>query len=70
MFENWVMEIDKLPEEIVRNIFSYLSDAEIHFKLKHINHQFRHYANSYVQLGKFQKITQCEQIKTNSKIKV
>ena len=46
------MAIENLPEEIVRNIFSYLSDAEIHFKLKHINHQLQQYADSYVQLGK------------------
>ena len=46
------MVIENLPEEIVRNIFSYLSDAEIHFKLKQINHQFRQYAENYVQLGK------------------
>ena len=46
------MEIDALPEEIFRKIFDHFSDAEIFFKFRCINKQFKQYAENYVQLGK------------------
>ena len=46
------MEIDALPEEIFRKIFDHFPDAEIYFKFRCINKQFKQYAENYVQLGK------------------
>ena len=46
------MEISALPEEIVRKIFDHFPDAEIYFKFRCINKQFKQYAENYVQLGK------------------
>ena len=46
------MEISALPEEIFRKIFDHFPDAEIYFKFRCINKQFKQYAENYVQLGK------------------
>ena len=46
------MEIGALPEEIIRKIFDHFPDAEIYFKFRCINKQFKQYAENYVQLGK------------------
>lgn len=46
------MEISSLPEEIIRKIFDHFPDAEIYFKFRCINKQFKQYAENYVQLGK------------------
>ena len=46
------MEIGALPEEIFRKIFDHFPDAEIYFKFRCINKQFKQYAENYVQLGK------------------
>ena len=46
------MEIGALPEEIFRKIFDHFPDAEIFFKFRCINKQFKQYAENYVQLGK------------------
>ena len=46
------MLVDNLPEELVRKIFSYFTDAEIYFKFRSINQQLREYSDNYVQLGK------------------
>ena len=46
------MEISALPEEIFRKIFYHFPDAEIYFKFRCINKQFKQYAENYVQLGK------------------
>ena len=46
------MEIRSLPEEIFRKIFAHFPDAEIYFKFRCINKQFKQYAENYVQLGK------------------
>ena len=46
------MEISALPEEIIRKIFDHFPDAEIYFKFRCINKQFKQYAENYVQLGK------------------
>ena len=50
------MEIDALPEEIFRKIFDHFPDAEIFFKFRCINKQFKQYAENYVQLGKLSLI--------------
>ena len=41
-----------MPEEVIRHIFSYLTDAEVYFKLRCICCQFREITESYVQLGR------------------
>ena len=50
------MEISALPEEIFRKIFDHFPDAEIYFKFRCINKQFKQYAENYVQLGKLSLI--------------
>ena len=46
------MLLDDLPEELVRKIFEYFTDAEVYFKLRFINRKIHEYAESYVELGK------------------
>ena len=47
-----VMLLDDLPEELVRKVFGYFTDAEVYFKLRFINRKIKEYVESYVELGK------------------
>ena len=46
------MLLDDLPEELVRNIFEYFTDADVYFKLRYICRKIHKYAEGYVELGK------------------
>ena len=46
------MLLDDLPEELVREIFGYFTDADVYFKLRYICRKIHEYAESYVELGK------------------
>ena len=46
------MLLDDLPEELVREIFGYFTDADVYFKLRYICRKIHDYAESYVELGK------------------
>ena len=46
------MLLDDLPEELVRKIFGYFTDADVYFKLRYICRKIHEYAESYVELGK------------------
>ena len=48
---NKVMLLDDLPEELVRKIFGYFTDADVYFKLRYICRKIHEYAESYVELG-------------------
>ena len=41
-----------LPEEVMRYIFDYLSDAEVYFNLRCVCRHLWELAESYVQVGK------------------
>ena len=47
-----VMLLDDLPEELVRKVFGYFTDAEVYFKLRFINRKIKEYVENYVELGK------------------
>ena len=42
-----------LPEEVIRLIFDYLSDAEIYFEMRNTCLWLRSIADNYVHIGKF-----------------
>ena len=46
------MLLDDLPEELVRKIFEYFTDADVYFKLRYICRKIHKYAEGYVELGK------------------
>ena len=52
-----VMLLDDLPEELVRKVFGYFTDAEVYFKLRFINRKIKEYVESYVELGKIIQIS-------------
>ena len=41
-----------LPEEILRNVFGYLTDADIYFNVRRACKELENYVDDYVQLGK------------------
>ena len=41
-----------LPEEIIRHIFSFMTDAEVYFNVRCVCRQLRRYVEEYIQLGK------------------
>ena len=43
---------DILPDEMVINILSFLSDKEIHFIVKRVSKRFKNIAESFVNIGK------------------
>ena len=45
------MDLNKLPEEIIRKIFSYCADDDVYFKFRAVNQKLRQYSENYVQLG-------------------
>ena len=47
------MDLNKLPEEVIREIFMYFADSEVYFKFRAVNQQLQQYADNYVHLGKF-----------------
>ena len=46
-----VKTILNLPEEVIRIIFSFLSDWEIHFTVGNVCQDLQKFANGYVELG-------------------
>ena len=46
------LNILDLPEEVLRRMFSFLADAELHFNVRCVCRQLKHCVENYVQLGK------------------
>ena len=42
-----------LPEELIRVIFSFLTDSEVYFRVRCVCHQLQVFAEKYVQIGNF-----------------
>ena len=42
-----------LPEELIRVIFSFLTDSEVYFRVRCVCHQLQVFAEKYVQIGNY-----------------
>ena len=40
-----------LPEEVMRHIFAFLPDNELHFNVRSVCRQLQNHVRNYVQLG-------------------
>ena len=47
-----VLRLVDLPEEILRHVFGYLTDADLYFNVRCACQQLENYVDDYVQLGK------------------
>ena len=52
ILDPFCMDFTALPEEIIRLIFAYFTDADVYLKLRDVNCQVRQCVDNYLRLGK------------------
>ena len=47
------LNLQDLPEEILRHVFSFLPDDEVHYNIRRVCRQLLRYVEAYVEIGNY-----------------